>query len=148
MDIYQSITDRIVGLLEKGAVPWRKPWTVSGAEGLPKNLVTRKPYRGINVFILAAQGYDSPYWLTFNQAKQLGGHVNKGERSSMVVFWNWVERETGQTTGDGTPVLEEIPFLRYYNVFHVSQCTLPDNVVPDLPGRPAIEPIADRKSVV
>ena len=143
MDIYQSITDRIVGLLETGTIPWHKPWTVSGTEGLPKNLVTRKPYRGINVFILVAQGYDSPYWLTFNQAKHLGGHVNKGERSSMVVFWNWVEKETGRTAGDGTPVVEEIPFLRYYNVFHASQCTLPYNVVPDLPERPAIEPISE-----
>jgi len=142
MDIYQSVTDRIVALLEQGTVPWRKPWTVAGHEGLPKNLVTRKAYRGINVFILTAQAYESPYWLTFNQARQLDGHVNKGERSSMVVFWNWVEKETGQTNTDGSPVVEEIPFLRYYNVFNVSQCTLPDGLVPNLPEQPKVEPIA------
>ena len=124
MDIYQSITDRIVGLLEKGTVPWHKPWAVSGQGGLPKNIVSGRTYRGINVFILSAQGFESSFWLTYNQAKQLGGYVNKGERSSMVVFWHWVDKETSQTDKDGNPLVDQIPFLRYYNVFNVSQCTL------------------------
>ena len=148
MDIYQSITDRIVALLEQGTVPWRKPWTVAGHEGLPKNLITRKPYRGINVFILKATSFDSPYWLTYNQAHHLGGHVNKGERSTMVVFWNWVEKETGRTDADGNKVVEEIPFLRYYNVFNVSQCTLPEGTVPELPQQPTFQPIAECERIV
>jgi antirestriction protein ArdC len=148
MDLYQSITNQIVAMLERGTVPWHRPWTVPGPEGLPKNLVSRQPYRGINVFILLASQYDSPYWLTFNQAKKLGGHINKGERSSMVVFWNWLDKETGELDSNGNRAVEKIPFLRYYNVFNVSQCTLPDGLVPALPERPAIEPIAECDRIV
>jgi len=142
MDLYQSITNQIVAMLERGTVPWHRPWSVAGPEGLPKNLVSQQPYRGINVFILLASGFESPYWLTFNQAKHLGGHINKGERSSMVVFWNWFDKETGDLDSDGHRAVEKIPFLRFYNVFNVAQCTLPDGTVPDLPEQPAIEPIA------
>jgi len=75
-DAYQVITDRIVGLLERGMVPWQKPW--QGGEMVPRNLISRKEYRGVNVFLLHAMMYESPFWLTFNQAKELGGHVKKG----------------------------------------------------------------------
>ena len=70
---YECITKRIVGLLEQGTVPWHKPWEVQ--TGLPRNLITKKPYRGINPFLLMAAGYESPHWLTFRQALSLGGNV-------------------------------------------------------------------------
>ena len=76
---YERITERIVSLLEQGTVPWHKPWQVQ--TGLPRNLVTQKPYRGINPFLLIALGYESPHWLTYRQAVQLGGNVKKGEKS-------------------------------------------------------------------
>ena len=63
---YERITERIVSLLEQGTVPWHKPWTVK--TGLPRNLISKKPYRGINVFLLMAMSYESPHWLTFRQA--------------------------------------------------------------------------------
>src|ERR1700744_5379896 len=72
---YERITERIVNLMEQGTVPWHMPWTAS--TGLPHNLVTKKPYRGINPFLLMAAGYDSPHWLTFRQAIHLGGSVKK-----------------------------------------------------------------------
>ena len=147
MDTYQVITDQIVAMLERGVVPWRKPWQ-SGPEDAPVNLVSGKNYRGINVFLLSCLGHDSPYWLSFNQARKLGGHVNKGERSTMVVFWNWFDKQTGQNDADGKPVVDRIPFLRYYNVFHVSQCDLPDGVVPAIPDKPRVEPIAACESIV
>jgi len=59
MDVYQIVTDRILELLERGTVPWRKPWDTS--QGMPKNLVSNKEYRGINVFLLGCQQYSSPY---------------------------------------------------------------------------------------
>jgi antirestriction protein ArdC len=83
-NVYQIVTDQIIRQLEKGTVPWRKSWRTEA----PCNLVSGKPYRGINVFLLASQGYESRYWLTFNQAAKLGGHVRKGERSSLVTFWH------------------------------------------------------------
>jgi len=70
--VYDQITERIVELLQKGTVPWHKPWKAQG--GLPRNLVTKKLYRGINVFLLHAMHYESPFWLTFRQALELGGN--------------------------------------------------------------------------
>ncbi|MEW6775056.1 MAG: ArdC-like ssDNA-binding domain-containing protein [Bdellovibrionota bacterium] len=114
--VYEIITDRIIEQLEKGVAPWRKPWNAE--QGFPRNLVTGKPYRGVNVFLLHAAGFESPYFLTFKQARQLGGHVRKGERGLPVIFWNWIEKESRERPGE----IETIPFLRYYTVFNVSQC--------------------------
>ena len=95
MDIYAIVTDKIINLLEQGVVPWRRPWT---SAGLPRNLVSKKPYRGINHFLLSASKYVSPFWLTMRQANELGGHVRKGEESTIVVFWK-VE-DSKQSTED------------------------------------------------
>jgi antirestriction protein ArdC len=112
---YERITERIVGLLEQGTVPWHKPWQVK--TGLPRNLVTQKPYRGINPFLLMSMSYESPHWLTFRQAIQLGGSVKKGEKACPVVFWKPME-VTDKTSGE----VEKIPLLRLYQVFNASQC--------------------------
>jgi antirestriction protein ArdC len=113
--VYQIITDCIIGLLEKGTVPWHQPW--HGNARLPRNLISNKEYRGINVFLLHAMAYESPFWLTFHQAIQLGGHVRQGERSCPVVFWKWLD---GEDKGGGEP--KRIPLLRDYAVFNVTQC--------------------------
>lgn len=120
VDVYQIVTDKIVDLLEQGTVPWRVPYR-GGSGGHPKNLKSSRPYRGVNVFLLAveawAKGYESAYWLTFKQAREKGGAVRKGEKSALVVFWKQLEvedRETREPT--------KIPVLRYYRVFNVAQC--------------------------
>jgi len=112
---YDRITERIVALMEQGTVPWHKPWDVS--TGLPRNLITQKPYRGINTFLLMAMGFESPNWLTYRQAVQLGGNVKKGEKSCPVVFWKPME-VTDTESGE----VEKVPFLRLYHVFNVCQC--------------------------
>src|SRR5579871_6259406 len=84
MDVYAMITEKIINLLESGVVPWRWPWT---STGLPRNLITRKPYRGINYFLLSASKYVSPFWLTMRQANALGGSIRKGEACTIVTFW-------------------------------------------------------------
>jgi antirestriction protein ArdC len=81
---YEIITDKIIKLLEQKIIPWRRPWS---AAGLPRNLVSKKTYRGINLFLLSAAKYASPYWLTFKQANQLGGSLRKGEHGEVIVFW-------------------------------------------------------------
>src|ERR1700678_1930637 len=90
MDIYAIVTEKIINLLEQGVVPWRRPWT---SAGLPRNLVTKKPYRGINHFLLSASKYVSPFWLTLKQANELGGSVRKGEQSTAIVFWKVDQKE-------------------------------------------------------
>ena len=112
---YERITERIVSLLEQGTVPWHKPWQVK--TGLPRNLVTQKPYRGINPFLLMAMSYESPHWLTLRQANQLGGTVKKGEKSCPVVFWKQMQIEDKEKEES-----KRIPLLRLYHVFNVAQC--------------------------
>jgi antirestriction protein ArdC len=75
MRVEEIITDRIVKLLEQGTPPWHKPWTVRGVA--PTNAISKRPYSGINVLMLASQAYASPYWLTFKQAKEAKGTVSK-----------------------------------------------------------------------
>src|SRR4029453_2940306 len=83
--VYDFITERIVQKLQQGTIPWHKPW--NSRAGLPRNLFSQKAYRGINVWVLGSAGYTSPYWLTFNQAKEIGGYIRKGEQGFPVVFW-------------------------------------------------------------
>lgn len=113
--VYEIITDRILKLLEKGTVPWHRPW--GGEEHQPRNLVSNKPYRGINTFMLSAAGYEPPYWLTFKQARDREGSVKKGERGLPCIYWNWIEREDPKTGEKRNHA-----FLRYYTVFNVEQC--------------------------
>ena len=119
------LTDRIIALLTQGTVPWHKSWKVR--TGLPRNLISQKPYRGINVFLLLAMSYESPLWLTFRQVSQLGGSVKKGEKACPVVFWKQMkieDKESGEQ--------QKIPLLRYYHVFNVAQC---DGLKTDASGR-------------
>jgi len=143
--VYDIITERIISLLEQGTVPWQKPWKVQS--GMPRNLVSKKPYRGINAFLLHSMQYESPFWLTFKQAQEHGGKIRKGARACPVVFWKPIEIKD-QKTGEA----EKIPFLRYYHVFNLAQCeglsvnneapaepTPAGQIVENMPQRPDIK---------
>ena len=130
-DIAQEITDRLIARLEEGGpLPWRRPWQ-SSATALPLR-VTGDAYKGVNHFLLsietACSGYTSPFWMTFKQAKELGGSVRKGERSSTVVYY-------GQAPKKGEPAEPSdgedggtYRFLKGYAVFNSDQ-------IDDLPER-------------
>lgn len=119
--IYQLITDRILELLDKGVVPWRKPWS-GGQDGVPRNLVSGRPYRGINAFLLSCFG-GSPWWVTFKQAGSLGGHVRKGAKGMPVIFWKQVQIEDPKEKDErGRPRKKTVPMLRQYTVFNLEQC--------------------------
>jgi len=133
--IYSQITERIVALLEQGTVPWHKPW--KAATAWPRNLVSKKPYRGINVFLLMAGSYESPYWLTFRQVMVLGGWVRKAEKSSGILFWDQKKIED-EETGE----VRKIPLLRFYSVFNVTQCEGLEKVTKEMT---ASEPLAVTK---
>ena len=120
---YDRITERIVSLLSQGTVPWHKPWHVQ--TGLPRNLITQKPYRGINVFLLMAMNYESQNWLTLRQANAMGGQIKPGEKSCPVVFWKPMQVKDKESGED-----RKIPFLRLYHVFNVAQCTGLKNLPP------------------
>lgn len=124
-DIYEQITTRVIELLAQGVAPWRRPWKVSGT--LPKNLKSGKTYRGINLVVLAISGFASPYWVTFNQAKDLGGQVRAGAKGTQVVFWKFLHALKGGDAGtvwsgaSEVPRAERIPLLRCYTVFNLDQ---------------------------
>ena len=124
-DIYNKVTNRIIEQLEKGVIPWEKPWKVSasfikGAEDLRKlafNRVTKSAYSLINQMILSKPGE----YASFKQWTERGGKIKKGAKAEMVVFWKWLKYEDKQNVDeDGNPKIKDIPYLRYLQVFHIS----------------------------
>ena len=112
-NVYQMVTDRIIAELEKGSIPWKRPLT--GVNTGAYNRISNKPYSLLNQILLGRDGE----WATFKQWTDLGGHIRKGEKSSFVVFWKIQPYE--DINADGEKVVKQIPLLRYYNVFHISQ---------------------------
>jgi antirestriction protein ArdC len=145
MNVYEIITERILAKLEEGTVPWRKPWR-GGEAGMPRNLQTGHPYRGINVFLLAAAGYESPYWLTFRQARQRGGSVRSGEHGTPVVFWKWHHAQ--EQDAENRSTRRRVPFLRYYTVFNLEQCDGVFVPVTSMPPQRELSPIKHCEEVI
>lgn len=113
-DTYQEVTDQIVAALEAGRVPWRRPWNVD--VGQPRSIDGR-PYRGINALLLGMSEFDDPRWGTFNAIRRHGGHVRRGERSTLVVLWKPIDVRDADAPGGKRRVL----MLRYFRVFNVAQ---------------------------
>jgi antirestriction protein ArdC len=112
---YDTITQQILAQLEAGTVPWRQPWRTPG---VPKNLLTQRSYRGLNVWVLITRPYASPYWLTYRQAQEIGGWVRKGEKGATVMFWKFADERTEVETGAEVQVRKHAPLLRTYTVFN------------------------------
>ena len=139
-NVYDMITDRIIAELEKGQIPWQKPWT--GVKDGAYNRITKRPYSLLNQMLLQHAGE----YATFKQWQDLGGHVRKGEKSEIVVFWKIFEsKETNPDTGEIE--VKKIPLLRYYNVFHISQV---DGVEPLAPEQlnDEVEPIETGDKII
>lgn len=134
LKVYEMVTERIIEQLEKGVIPWRKTWR--GSE--PINYVSRKRYNGINLMLLPFGGE----WLTFKQAKDSGGTVKRGEKSSMIVFYKTMERENDE--GEK----EIFPFLQYSNLFHLSQCENIESRLEPIICNPDIEPIQAAQNIL
>ena len=144
MDIYGEITNRIMDQLNQGIIPWQKPWIASGAA---ISHTTGKPYSLLNQMLLGRAGE----YVTYKQAQQEGGWIRKGEKASIVVFWKWMTVKDEDTDEE-----KEIPLLRYYNVFHISQCEnitakhskpLPNSVEPNAAAQTIIDDYLTRESV-
>lgn len=152
--IYEEVTNRMIEALEAGTVPWQRPWKISTPH---TNLKTKKPYRGINPFLLEftaqAEGYKSSYWMSYKQAKAMGGQVRKGEKSTLVVFWKILTVDKvvdGKKIKDekGKPVKTKIPLLNYYNVFNVDQIDGLDDKVPTIEDDNEFNPIDEAQSII
>jgi len=117
-DIYELVTNRIITRLEQGVVPWKSPYF--SKVGFPRNFSSQQPYHGINVFLLGSLRFTSPYFLTYIQAKELGGNVRKGEHGFLVVKYGTYTKES-DAASNNEPADGQRRYLRAYTVFHASQ---------------------------
>ena len=139
-NVYEMVTERIIAELEKGVIPWEKPWT--GVRSGAYNRVSKRPYSLLNQILLKHTGE----YATYKQWQDLGGQVKKGEKSEIVVFWKIFEtEETNKDTGEKET--KKIPLLRYYNVFHISQV---EGVEPLKPEQlnDEVEPIEEADKII
>lgn len=116
-DPYQLVTDSILAHLERGVVPWRRPW--NRTTGRPRNFHTGREYQGVNVLLLGLMNFASPWWMTFRQAQERGGAVRKGERGSLVMKFGRYDKAV--KNGDGTEDKKTTLFLKSYRVFNATQ---------------------------
>ncbi len=123
-DVYTIVTERIIEQLNKGTAPWRQPWSFAGK---PQNLISGRPYNGINLMLLACLGYEHNLFLTSKQLKEIGGSIKHDERPHIVVFWNFPDKEEPEKEEK-----KKTPYLRYYTVFNIEQCDgIPEKYLPN-----------------
>lgn len=131
-NVYEMVTDTICKMLEQGFIPWQRPWS-NNKTNMAWSRLTNKPYSFINHLLLAnpEKKYKtvedvlndvSGEWLTFNQIKELGGSVKKGEKARPVIFFKWLEKTTDRTDENGNEIIDKIPCLQRYFVFKTTQC--------------------------
>lgn len=144
LDVYEMVTNRIIDLLEAGTVPWQKPWTEAG---VPMNLISKRPYRGINLWLLLSLNYERNLFLTWDQLKKLGGSVNKDQHGHVVVFWKNVKKQSDELDNDEKA--KTVPILRYYKVFNIEQCRdIPKDLIPELTKEKKNDPILECEAII
>jgi antirestriction protein ArdC len=135
-NLYQDVTARILTHLENGVAPWVKPWSATPGQNMPHNAATGRPYSGANVVLLWMAGahFAEPRYLTFKQAKALGGNVKRGEHGFQVVFVKPMKGRKNEETGEAG---KNFMMLKAYTVFNVEQCeNLPARIVSPEPVKP------------
>ena len=143
LDVYQLVTDQIIALLQQGIIPWQKPWNESGP---PMNLLSKRQYRGINLWLLVSLNYEQNFFLTWEQIKSVGGSVTQGEHGHIVVFWKPIQKKGEQQQDDKQ---KAVPMLRYYKVFNIAQCRdIPEHLIPKLDPTVEIDPIAECEAIL
>ena len=146
---YDKITKLIIEELEKGNIPWKQPFY---GENAPKNLMTKREYKGINRLILSfytfKNDYERPLFLTYLQCKQLGGYIKKGEKGYPVVYYGVLEREE-EDEETGEKITVEIPFCRYSTVFNIDQTEgIPKEKIPALKVNDNLTPNERAESII
>ena len=124
-DIMKKITNKVIEALKGGKVAWQRPWVNTE---MPMNYITKKAYQGINLWMTFFAPYDSPYWITYKQAKKLGGNVKKGEKGTSITFWKIIVKPITDENGKpimnklGNQKMQKIFLLKDYTIFNAEQC--------------------------
>lgn len=146
--VYNIVTERILKLLEKGVIPWKKKWI---GESRPMNLLTKIPYRGINVWMLTSREFTSPYWITWNQTIKLKGTVKKEEAKNFEIIVFWKINKYNNKLASGEMEEKVIPMLKYYRVYNLEQVVLPkkqiERLVPKV-EKPKFNPIEKAEKII
>lgn len=89
MNVFQIVTDRIIAELEKGIIPWERPWT--GVRDGAYSRATGKPYSLLNQFLLGRPGE----WLTYKQASRQAGRCEREKRAPSWSSGRWMGKQKG-----------------------------------------------------
>lgn len=133
--IYDRISQQVLDQMEKGIVPWQKPWNVliDGSVEVPTNYVSKKPYNGINTILLACNEHQRPYYMTYKQAESLGGQVRKGAKGEIVLFYKFKDKdEEGKE--------KKFFFEKLNFVFNIADIDGIDFKLPEVAPRPQTPP--------
>ena len=125
--VFEKITNLILKSLEEDVIPWECPWLGSDGFGA-RNALTGKRYRGGNAFLLSivqamSPDYELPLWLTFKQARAMGGMVKEGSKGTPGLYYQQAE------TDKEAPASKKYSFARSFHVFNVAQIDLPSDVM-------------------
>lgn len=130
-DLYRAVTDKIVAAIEAGAGRFVMPWHVSAATGRPTNALTGHGYRGVNVVALWAEavmsGYGTGWWASYRQWERLGAQVRRGQRGSIIVFYNHLNTAPTEELDDARHRLVGRAF-RVFNLDQVDGWEPPESV--------------------
>lgn len=141
IDVYALVTNRIIELLEGGTIPWQQPWK---HDDPPMNLLSKRQYRGINLWLLLSLQYKRNLFLTWDQIKGMGASVLKDQHGHIVVFWKNINKK--EEVVDEKP--KQIPMLRYYKVFNIEQCRdIPTELIPLIEAK-EFDPILECESLI
>jgi len=125
-DLYKMVTDRIIALLEKGVTPWKRNWATYG---IAKNYASKRAYNGINKILMNNTDHQIPYFLSFKQAKEMGGSVKKGAKGEQVFFFakfykdangKTIQEEKAKRLKAAGSKIKSLVVLRYFTVFNVT----------------------------
>jgi antirestriction protein ArdC len=127
--IRESITQQLIEAMEKGTLPWRRPWKQSPNCGRCANIISGKAYRGINPILLqlhqTANGFHSKWWGTYQQWKSLGCNVAKrppsveaGKWGCSIVFYKPLIKRVMK---DGEEEKQEFFLMKTFTVFNADQ---------------------------
>jgi antirestriction protein ArdC len=141
-DYRQEVTNDIIRMLEEGTAPWQRPWEAGELGRSPYNPTTNRPYRGGNVLGLMIsgmrRGYTDPRWLTYKQAHDNGWQVRKGEKASLIEFW-----DVGRTKDDeGEPDADKPRARMVHKIYAIFNAAQIEGIPPlELPARKPFEVI-------
>ena len=134
-DYAQKVSDEIIDQIKRGVAPWQKPWK-PGEQISAENFSTGQKYSGGNSLYLMSRGIrdgrGDNRWGTYNQIREAGGQVRKGEKGTQVLFFTdrnsrAAKDEQGKTlkNKEGKTIYEEQkrekPICKQYTVFNVEQ---------------------------